>query len=184
MDFVSIILIAIALAMDSFVVSVSSGAILERLRKRDALKIALFFGFFQAMMPIVGWLIGISIIDLIAGIDHWVAFGLLGIIGIKMIHSSLKPESTKIINPLNNYVLLLLAIATSIDALAVGLSFAFLDTSILVPVLAIGIITFILSFAGVFFGKRIGSVFGKKIGIVGGLILIGIGIKIVLEHLF
>ncbi len=184
MDVFTIVFIAVGLAMDSFAVSVTSGVTTENLTIKSALKIAMFFGLFQAGMPIIGWLAGLNIIELISGIDHWIAFGLLSLIGCKMIYESIKrkPKEKKI--PLmNTYVLLTLSVATSIDALAVGLSFAFLKIYIATPIIIIGTITFLLSFIGVFAGNKLGHFFEKKIEITGGLILIGIGIKILLEHL-
>lgn len=184
MDIIAIIFIALGLAMDAFAVSVTSGLIIKNLHIKNALKIALFFGAFQAIMPIIGWLAGLSVRDLIAGFDHWIAFGLLCFIGSRMIYESIKPEQNKTpIDPLNIYVLLLLSIATSIDALAVGLSFAFIDISIATPVIIIGLVTFILSYIGVSIGARVGHFFEKKMEIAGGLILIGIGAKILIEHL-
>ena len=184
MDAITIIAIAFGLAMDAFAVSITSGITIKRLKINHALKIALFFGLFQAIMPLVGWLAGLSLRGFIAEIDHWIAFGLLSFIGCKMIYESIAVQSKeKQINPLNIYVLLMLSVATSIDALAVGVSFAFLKISIVTPAIVIGTITFILSFFGVFIGNRIGHFFENKIEIAGGLILIGIGVKILLEHL-
>lgn len=184
MDAMTIIAIAFGLAMDAFAVSITSGITIKRLKINNALKIALFFGLFQAIMPLVGWLAGLSLRGFIAEIDHWIAFGLLSFIGCKMIYESITVQSSeKQINPLNIYVLLMLSVATSIDALAVGVSFAFLKISIVTPVMVIGTITFVLSFFGVFVGNRIGHFFENKIEIAGGLILIGIGVKILLEHL-
>jgi len=184
MDIISIVLIAFGLAMDAFAVSITSGITIRQLKINNALKIALFFGSFQAIMPIIGWLAGLSLRNFISEIDHWIAFGLLSFIGCKMIYESITIQSSeKEINPLNVYVLLVLSIATSIDALAVGLSFAILKISIMTPVVIIGTITFALSFLGVFIGDRIGHFFENKIEIAGGLLLIGIGIKILVEHL-
>ena len=184
MDLITITFIAFGLAMDAFAVSITSGITIKQLRIHNALKVAVFFGSFQAIMPIVGWLAGLSLRDFISGVDHWIAFGLLSLIGCKMIYESMKMESgDKAINPLNVYVLLMLSVATSIDALAVGVSFAFLKVSIVTPIIVIGIVTFGLSLLGVFVGDRFGRFFEKKIEIAGGLILIGIGIKIVVEHL-
>lgn len=132
----------------------------------------------------VGWLARLSLRDFISGIDHWIAFGLLGAIGCKMIFESTKMRADKrVIDPLNVYVLLMLSIATSIDALAVGLSLSFLKVSIVTPAIIIGVITFLLSFLGIFVGNRLGHFFESKIEAIGGLILIGIGIKILIEHL-
>ncbi len=184
MDIVTIIFIAFGLAMDAFAVSITSGLTIKHLRINNALKIAIFFGSFQAVMPVIGWLAGLSLRDFIAGVDHWIAFGLLSFIGCKMIYESIKIKSSKKeINPLNVYVLLMLSIATSIDALAIGVSFAFLKISIATPIIVIGAVTFLLSFLGVFVGNRFGHFFESKIEIVGGFILIGIGIKILIEHL-
>jgi len=184
MDVFAIVFIAIGLAMDSFAVSITSGMTTKNLRIMSALRVAIFFGLFQAGMPIIGWLAGLSVIDLISGIDHWLAFGLLSLIGCKMIYEAIKrePREEKM-NPMNSYVLLILSVATSIDALAVGLSFAFLKIYIAAPIIVIGTVTFLLSFIGVFAGNRFGHFFEKKIEIIGGVILIGIGIKILLEHL-
>lgn len=182
-DILSTILIGLGLSMDAFAVSIASGVAIKDLKISHAFRIALFFGGFQAIMPVFGWLSGLSLRDYIASFDHWVAFGLLFAIGAKMIYESFKLEEKENgKNPLNLYVLLILAIATSIDALAVGLSFAFLKVAIVAPVLIIGAITFVTSFCGVFIGDKMGHFFEKKIEIAGGLILIGIGIKIVIEH--
>ena len=184
MDMITIVFVAFGLAMDSFSVSVASGITIKRLRITNALKIAIFFGLFEAVMPLIGWLAGLSLIDFISGVDHWIAFGLLSLIGCKMIYESIRIESSKKENnPLNIYVLLTLSVATSIDALAVGVSFAFLRIFIAIPIILIGIVTFLLSFFGVHVGNKIGHFFEQKIAIIGGLILIGIGIKILVEHL-
>ncbi len=184
MDLIAIIFIALGLAMDVFAVSISCGITIEELRVGHALRIALFFGVFQAIMPVIGWLAGVSVRGVIASFDHWVAFGLLAFVGGKMIYEAVKPDdSRKVINPLKFGVLLLLAIATGIDALAVGLSFAFLEISIIYPVIVIGAIAFTMSLVGVFLGDRFGCLFGKKVEVIGGLILIGIGVKILVEHL-
>ena len=185
MDILSILLIALGLAMDAFAVSIASGVIIRHIKVKNALTIAIFFGLFQAIMPVIGWLAGIGLRDFIAGFDHWIAFGLLCIIGCKMIYESFRLDTTENkIDPLNIYVLLILSIATSIDALAVGLSLSFLKVAIALPAIIIGIITFLLSFLGVYIGDKIGHFFERKIELIGGLILIGIGIKILIEHLF
>jgi len=184
MDMLEVVLIALGLAMDSLAVSITSGITMKNPRINSALKIAMFFGLFQAGMPIIGWLAGLGLIEFISGIDHWIAFGLLGFIGCRMIYESIKIESKKTeTNYLSLHVLLMLSVATSIDALAVGQSFAFLRISIATPIIVIGIVTFLLSFLGVFTGNRFGKFFGKRIKTVGGLILIGIGLRILLEHL-
>lgn len=184
MDTLSIIFIAFGLAMDAFAVSITRGGTIKNLRIYSALAIATFFGAFQAVMPLIGWLAGLSLRDIISGFDHWIAFGLLSSIGFKMIYESFTVESSeKEINPLNVFVLLILSIATSIDALAVGISLSFLKISIAIPAIIIGTVTFLLTLLGVFIGNRFGHFFEKKIEIVGGLILIGIGVKILIEHI-
>jgi len=184
MNTMTVILIAFGLAMDAFAVSVTSGLTIKDLRINHALTLAASFGLFQAVMPVVGWAAGIGLKGFISDIDHWIAFGLLSIIGLKMIYESTQMKSDKEPgNPLNVYVLLMLSIATSIDALAVGLSLSFLKVFIVTPAIIIGVITFLLSFTGVYVGDRFGHVFENKIEIIGGLILIGIGIKILVAHL-
>lgn len=184
MDVITTVLIAFGLAADAFAASITSGIKIKRLRIKNALMIATFFGFFQAIMPLVGWLVGRGLKGLISEVDHWVAFGLLGFVGCRMIYESIHSGTTrKELNPLNVYVLLTLSVATSIDALVVGISFAFLQNYIATLVISIGVVTFILSFIGVFVGNRFGNWFNNKIEIVGGLILIFIGAKILFEHL-
>jgi len=184
MDLLSIIFIAIGLAMDAFAVSVANGLIIKKKKYFNAFKFGFSFGMFQMIMPILGWSTGIKLKHLIEGIDHWVAFGLLSLIGGKMIYEAFKIEDIeKSEGAITIGILFVLSIATSIDALAVGLSFAFLNISIVVPAIIIGVITFFMSYFGVLIGSRFGHVFEKKIEIVGGLILIGIGFKILVEHL-
>lgn len=184
MNSITLLLIAFGLSMDAFAVSISNGITIQHQRANHALKIGIFFGSFQALMPLIGWSAGLSLRELISGVDHWIAFGLLTIIGGKMIYESKKMDGQeKEVKPLDFPTLLLLSVATSIDALAVGISFALLDISIVMPILVIGAVTFVLSFFGVMMGSKIGHFFEKKIEILGGLILIGIGIKILIEHL-
>lgn len=199
MNIVSIIFTAIALAMDAFAVSITKGMTLKSLSKGIAIKIALFFGVFQAAMPLIGWILGIGFQDHIKAIDHWVALILLSILGGKMIYEFYKGrkeekdevndaeievsttlESDK--DELSNKELTTLAIATSIDALAVGISFAFLDVNIILSSLIIGVITFIICFIGVIAGKKIGGLFKDYAELIGGIILIIIGINIFNEH--
>jgi manganese efflux pump family protein len=184
MDILTILLIAVGLAMDTFAVSIAKGIVIDRQRKKTALLMASFFGGFQMLMPAIGWLVGLSFKEIIMGVDHWIAFGLLAFIGSKMIYDSTQKEKENKEENLKLHYLLTLAVATSIDALMVGLSFAFLQTSILEPIIVIGLITFLLSLAGFYFGCGLGRVFGNRIKIVGGLILIAIGIRILIEHLF
>lgn len=185
MPFFEIVLIAFALSMDSLAVSITAGASSLELAnpKRLFLKIALFMAFFQGFMPLVGWLIGSSFYKQIASVDHWIAFFLLLLIGGKMIIDGLKSEhEVKKINFSSHKTLLILALATSIDALAVGISFAMLEISIIMPIVVIAIVTFIFSLSGTYFGFKFGNKVKLKIEIIGGLILIGVGLKILLEH--
>ena len=183
MDLISIILLAIALSMDAFSVSITRGLVWNCNIKHAAL-IAVFFGGFQAIMPIIGWILGVQLSIYISAVAPWIAFALLIFIGTKMIYESfiMKEEDTCRFFSLKE--LLILSIATSIDALAAGVTFAFLNISIVIPIILIGIITFGLSFLGVFIGKKIGHLFESKIEMVGGVILIFIGFKILLEYLF
>jgi manganese efflux pump family protein len=185
MDLASTTLIAIGLAMDCFAVSITTGLSVKRNRIKKAAALALSFGFFQGLMPVLGWMAGLTMKDFIMGFDHWIAFGLLAFIGVKMIFESfsLKEEKDEK-SAFNGYMVLLLSIATSIDALAVGLSFAFLQVSIVAPVVIIAAVAALLSFTGFFVGQKIGHFFENRIEVIGGLILIGIGIKILLEHLW
>ena len=167
--------------MDAFAVSIAKGITVTRNRRRSAILLASLFGGFQALMPIIGWLAGLGLKDIIMGIDHWIAFGLLGFIGVKMIYDSTQGEDEKE-EGISLYIALTLAVATSIDALMVGLSFALLETSILFPIMVIGMVTFLLCLVGFVFGSGLGKVFGKKVQIIGGLVLILIGVQILIEH--
>ncbi|MEG3920305.1 MULTISPECIES: manganese efflux pump MntP family protein [Microcoleus] len=184
MDAATTVLLSLGLAADAFAVAVSSGLAIKHMKVNKALKIALFFGGFQALMPVIGWLIGLSFSFLITPIDHWIAFGLLSFIGGRMIYESLQSEECETkFNPLDTGTLITLSVATSIDALAVGLGFAVLKDSIAPAVTAIGFITFFLAFAGVFIGHKCGNLFANKIEILGGAILIFIGSRILFMHL-
>jgi putative Mn2+ efflux pump MntP len=183
MDIITIILIAVGLAMDAFAVSITHGMTTTNQKRKNALIMASFFGAFQMLMPVIGWLAGLAMAELIMGIDHWIAFSLLMFIGSKMIYESIKKENSEQESSLRIHILLTLSIATSIDALMVGLSFAFLQTELAIPLVIIGIVTFALSFIGYFFGCALGKIFKNKIEAVGGIILILIGLKILLEHI-
>lgn len=184
MNLITIILTSFALAMDAFAVSVGGGISLKKPTLKDAVIIATFFGIFQFFMPLIGWVASLSFREFIVSFDHWIAFGLLALIGGKMLYESFQDEEEEESTDFRNlYVLLTLAIATSIDALAVGVSFSVINTPIFLSVITIGIITFIISFLGVFIGDKFGHLFEKQAEIIGGLVLIGIGIKILFEHL-
>ncbi len=178
-----ILLIYISLAMDAFGVSVVGGIKSQTARVAHAIRVASFFGIFQAFMPIIGWLIGEAMKGFITTIDHWVAFVLLGIIGIKMIREALNNNGEEKKDILDTKTLLLLSVATSIDALIVGVTLSLLKLPFLVSISTIGIVTFILSFLGFLFGKQMGALFGKKVEILGGAALILVGLKILIEHL-
>lgn len=185
MNSITIIIIAVGLAMDAFVVSIVSGSTYRQLHVRHALRMAFFFGAFQAIMPLIGSLVGLTFRDYIAHCDHWIAFGLLVAVGGKMIYESFKIKSEgESSDPSNILGLLVLSVATSIDALAVGITLSLLAGSILAAAGVIGLVTFILSYLGVWIGKRFGHFFESKIEALGGVILIAIGVKILFEHLF
>ena len=184
MEILTIILLAIGLSFDSFAVSVCSGLNLPRIRFFQAAKIAIFLALFQAFMPLIGWLVGNSMKSLIEPVDHWIAFGLLSLIGGKMIIESLiNSEEREIKNPLNIRVILTLSVATSIDALAVGFSFSTILDKILFAVIIIGVVTFIASMLGILLGKKTGPKTNRYAEIIGGSILIIIGAKILIEHI-
>lgn len=185
MNILTIFLIAIGLSFDTFAVSVSSGLLKKEIEFFNATKIAFTLAFFQGLMPMIGWMTGLIIKDYISSIDHWIAFGLLTVLGTKMIRESFKNvDPKKCINPLKLKIMVTMAIATSIDALIVGISFSIINIPILVSVIIIGAVTFIVSMLGILFGKKTAGALGKKMEIFGGIILIGIGIKILIQHLF
>ena len=183
MNFASIFIIAVGLGMDAFAVAIGTGVFLKNPPRSSALRLSFFFGLFQFLMPVAGWLAGRSISKFIRDYDHWVAFLLLAAIGGKMIVDALRDEKDiSAADPTRGLQLVLLSVATSIDALAVGLSLALLNVAILYPSVVIGMVAFVMTWVGVTFGERLGRVFGRKVEIAGGLILIGIGVKILLEH--
>ena len=183
MSFLTIFLIAVGLAMDAFAVSVSNGISLTNFKVKDSIRQGLYFGAFQFMMPIIGWVLGVSVRQYIEAVDHWIAFILLGIIGINMIRECFGDnEEGSVVNSISVNTMILQAIATSIDALAVGISLAVLNTNIVYASSIIGVVAFLFSFFGGMIGKYIGGFLNKKAEFVGGLVLIGIGVKILLEH--
>lgn len=182
MELFDIILIAIGLAMDSFAVSITAGLILQRCKPKDFLPIGLYMGIFQAGMPVLGWLAGTGLQKYIEAYDHWIAFGLLFIIGGKMVYENLIKGNPHCFNPRKQIVLLGLAVATSIDALIVGVNFGVMQISIIQPIIIIGCITAFLSALGVFLGKTFKKLYFFKLETIGGFVLIGIGVKILIEH--
>lgn len=184
-------LLAIGLAMDCFAVSIASGIILKRVQWQPILVMAIFFGLFQAIMPFLGWIGASSFSHLIENVDHWLAFGILAFLGGRLIRESFKDEECRQeFNPANLKVVLSMSVATSIDALAIGVSFAFLGifdySAILSPICIIGFVSLVLSMAGLLFGIKYGCGIAKKIRaeLWGGVILVIIGTKILIEHLF
>ena len=184
MGFIELLLISIGLAMDAFAVSVGKGMTLKSVRPRHALTAGVWFGVFQGLMPIIGYFVGRSFADYVVSVDHWIAFGLLAIIGVNMIRESISGEEEVVDGNFGVRTMLIMAIATSIDALAVGISMAFLDVNIWISATVICTVTLILSATGVYLGSAFGSRLGSKAGIIGGVILIAIGIKIVVEHVW
>ena len=182
MGIISILLIAVGLAMDSLAVSISGGIVMRPFCMRQSLRLALTMGIFQGGMTLLGWLMGVSFSSYITAFDHWIAFILLGFLGGKMIYESFGEEETTI-SSFSTKTLLTLGVATSIDALAVGDSMAFLKTSIYFPAFIIGFVTFALSLIGVISGYRFGKIKGINVELFGGIILIAIGVKILIEHL-
>ena len=184
MSFIELLLIAVGLSMDSFSVSVCKGLTTKRFSWRMALVCGLWFGLFQALMPIIGYFLGAQFQELIEAYDHWIAFGLLFLIGANMFREAVwgKKEEGEETGSLNFKTMFLLAIATSIDALAVGISFACIQEKLWSSVIIIGLTTFLFSVLGVKIGNVFGSKYEKLAGIFGGIILIIIGLKILLEH--
>lgn len=199
MSFWEILLLAVGVSMDAFAVSVGKGLSVQKISWRGVLSVALWFGGFQALMPVIGYYLGVSFADLVEKIDHWIAFALLAFIGGNMIREALQSSrdeaaeamdaarqrgSEKLVDrPFAFRTMLLLAVATSIDALAVGVSFAFLRAPIWSSVAIIGVTTALFSVAGLLLGKKVGDRFHKGAEILGGIILIAIGLKILIEHL-
>ena len=181
----SIILIALGLSVDSFAASVCSGLAIKQIRFHQAVKIAFFLALFQGGMPVIGWFLGWELKDFIKSYDHWIAFVLLLGLGSKMVYESLKgDEKESSFNPLKLMVLLGISVATSIDALVIGFSMALIDVMIWIPAIIIGGITFIASMLGMLLGKKIGNKMSQKFEIAGGIVLIAIGTRILIEHLF
>lgn len=184
MGFLELLIIAVGVSMDAFAVSVCKGLAVSRVRPRHALKTGLWFGGFQALMPVIGYFLGVSFADLVSSVDHWIAFVLLAIIGGNMVKESFEKEEccTSADSDFSFRVMLAMAIATSIDALAIGVSFAFLGSNIWTAVLCIGLVTGAFSAAGVYVGNIFGRKYKSKAEFVGGAILIAMGLKILLEH--
>lgn len=181
---IQILLIALSLAMDAFAVSVSTGIAVPGFGPREAARIGTWCGFFQFAMPLAGWFLGSSVRGYIEAVDHWIAFGLLALIGGGMVREALSGGEEEAVTDLSVRRLFFLALATSIDALAVGITLAF-DSSvnILLSAAVIGIVAFLMAMVGGLLGRRLGELFQKRATLLGGLVLVGIGLKILLEHL-
>ena len=187
MGLIEIFILAVSLSMDAFAVSICKGLAMGKVKAKNAVTVGLYFGVFQALMPTIGYLLGIGFRDAIEDYDHWIAFGLLAFLGAKMLVDALKKDDGNENDAdasLNVKEMLLLAVATSIDALAAGISLAFLKVNITTSAIFIGIITFTLSTAGVYVGGKFGEKYKKAAGIIGGAALIILGAKILVEHLF
>ena len=181
MTYIEIFMIAIGISMDAFAVSMGAGTNRNMQTSDSTFRLSFHFGLFQFMMPILGWLVGRTVESYIKTTDHWIAFGLLTFIGIKMVYEYFQAEKASRNNPSKGWSLISLSIATSIDAFAVGLSLAFLQINILLPCIIFGIITGAFSYTGIKLGIRLGKRFGKKMELIGGLILVLIGLKILVS---
>jgi len=185
MGLIEIFLIAVGLSMDAFAVSITLGLAVKRLKVKEILIPGIYFGFFQALMPLVGYFVGINFTSKIQDLDHWIAFMLLGFIGGKMIAESFSKEEKKVSgNPFQFMKMLLLAIATSIDALAVGMTFSFFEINIFKAIILTGLTTFCISIVGVKIGNIFGTKYQSKAEFFGGAVLVLLGLKILFEHLF
>lgn len=183
MGILEMLLIGIGLAMDAFAVSICKGLSMKTIDLKKTCIIGLYFGIFQAGMPIIGYFLGIGFENFVTQIDHWIAFCLLGFIGVNMIREALSKNEEEVDSDISFKTMIILSIATSIDALAVGITFAFLNVNIMASASIIGVITFILSAIGVVIGNKFGNKYEKKAELFGGIVLILMGVKILLEHL-
>lgn len=185
MDWVSLFAIATALAMDAFAVAIVAGLTLPHIGPRHVFRLAFHFGLFQALMPVAGWLGGRLVQGYIAAVDHWIAFGLLAFVGGKMLWEAMNGEGEEALerDPTRGWSLVGLSVATSIDAAAVGLSLAVMGEPVALPALVIGLVAASFTTIGMLLGRRIGAAWGKRVEVLGGLVLIGIGLRILIEHL-
>ena len=183
MGILEVVLVAIGLAMDAFAVSICKGLSMKKMSWKKAIIVGGYFGIFQGLMPVIGYFLGTTFENLVTKIDHWIAFGLLVFIGINMLKEAFGKDCENCNDNVDFKTMLVLAIATSIDALAVGITFAFLKTNIVLASILIAIITFVVCIIGVKIGNKFGDKYERKAETVGGLILIFMGIKILLEHL-
>ena len=184
MNFIEILLISLSMSMDAFAVCLGVGAARRIDGRRSTFRLAFHFGLFQFIMPVLGWIAGTTILHYITAYDHWVAFGLLGSVGLRMIISGFNPESNdEKMDPSRGWSLVLLSLATSIDALAVGFSLGIVGITIWYPAVVIGVVTGLVSLLGLRLGNKLGEKFGKRMEIVGGIVLVLIGVRILMAHL-
>ena len=185
MDLLSILLIAVSLSLDCFAVAIGGSISMRSFSHRQVLRVSLSFGLFQAGMLALGWLLGQTIVDIIQSFAHWVAFGLLSLVGARMLWESFRSDEDerKRSDITKGLALLTLSVATSIDALAVGLSLAFLESRLLIAAIAIGSVAFLFTAIGFYFGSRIGRLLGRWAEVLGGVVLIGLGLRILLTHI-
>ena len=186
LDFLSILLVALSLSADCFAVALSGAAAMRRVLMAQLLRMSLSFGIFQTGMQLAGWFAGKTIVDFISGYDHWIAFGLLAFVGGRMVWESFheENEAKEGVDITIGLPLIALSIATSIDSLAVGLSYAFVSIGIALPSILAGVVAFVITMIGFLLGKKVGEIFGRRAELFGGLVLIGIGLRILVEHLF
>lgn len=184
MHVLDLILLAVALAMDAFAVAVATGVSLKRVSPRQTFRLSWHFGLFQALMPILGWMGGLSVRVYIESYDHWIAFGLLGYIGYKMIREAFEDDDNNRGDPTKGVRLVMLSVATSIDALAVGLSLSMLGISVWIPAVVIGVVAFLFTMGGLHLGQRVSRAksLSKYAELLGGVVLFGIGVRILIEH--
>jgi len=184
MDMLTLLGIALALAMDAFAVALGVGVSVSPLTGRHFFRLGFHFGLFQALMPVIGWLAGRTVQTYIVDYDHWIAFGLLALVGVHMIFEAFHPEKEErqTGDPTRGYSLIFLSVATSIDALAVGLSLGMLDVTVWFPALIIGLVAGIFTVVGMLLGRKVGDRWGARVEILGGMVLVAIGLKIVIEH--
>ena len=183
MSFVTIFILALGLGFDAFSVAIGIGAGSDKKLWVPILRLSAAFGMFQFVMPMIGWLAGLTVVGIVASFDHWIAFALLTLVGGKMIWEGFgKGSDEKKMDRTRGWPLLMLSVATSIDALAVGFSFSVLKVPVVFPSIIIGIVCFFMTVAGMLFGKVLAGIFGKKVEIFGGIVLIAIGIKILIDH--
>ncbi len=184
-EMITVFLIAVGLSMDAFSISVASGGIYRHLHLKHGLRMAAFFGLFQAVMPVLGFMAGKALESSIQCCDHWIAFGLLFVVGGKMFYEAfkIKEVESKPNDPTNLAVVFALSVATSIDALAIGVTLSLITEHVIIAAVAIGMITFLISWSGWWIGQKLGGFFENKLEIIAGLVIIGIGLKILLEHL-